>query len=116
MIDWRGCISAPLVVADAACELLCVLAIWPCVGIARFLEESGVLGEAIGQGVEVFEESIDGVVPTTWGFTLCDRDDALRRKECAVWRREILVGEDEDGFAGPFASLGDTEEIEVAYS
>lgn len=107
---------APLVVADAACELLCVLAIWPCVGIARFLEESGVLSEAIGQGVEVFEESIDSVVPSAWGFALRDGDDALRRKECAVWRGEILVGEDEDGFAGPVASLGDTEEIEVAYS
>jgi len=75
-----------------------------------------VLCKTISEGVEILEESVDCVVPSPRGFAFCDGYNAFGWKEGAVWRREILVSEDEDGFPSPVASLGDAEEIEVAYS
>lgn len=73
----RGGISASEGVADASCEFFGIVSIGPGVGIARLLEETGVLSEAFFERVEVFEESVDGVVPSSGCFGFADGDDAL---------------------------------------
>lgn len=75
-----------------------------------------MLGKTVGKRVEVLKETIDCVIPAPRGFAFCDGYNAFGWKEGAIWRGEILVSEDEDCFPSPVASLGDAEEIEVAYS
>lgn len=111
----RG-IAVAATVGDAAGELLGVVAIGPGVGETGLLKKAGVFGKAVFERVEVLEETIDGVVPLSLVLDLADGDHALGRGEGAVGGVEILVSEDEDGLAGPIASLGDTEDVEASHA
>lgn len=75
-----------------------------------------MLFEAVGQGIEIFEKSIDDVVPSAGRFAFSDRHNALGSGKGARGGIEILVGLDQDGFSRPIASLGNAEEVKPAHS
>ena len=73
-----------------------------------------MFGEALLERVEVFEESVDGVVPSVGCFCFCDGYDAFGWCECSVWCWEVFVCEYEYGFSCPFGSFCDTEDVEAS--
>ena len=84
---------AAVSIADTTCKLDGILTIGPSIGITRFLQQSRVFFETLFQRVEVFEKSIDSVIPAVAGLTLGHRNDTFWCCELPVWRIEILMRE-----------------------
>ena len=92
------------------------MAVWPCVGKARLLKESGMFLQAVSKRVEVLKESIDGVIPAVTSLALAYGHDTLWSREGATWCIEVFVGEDENGLARPVTALGNAKEIVFAHT
>ena len=75
-----------------------------------------MLSKTFFKRVEVFEKSINGVVPSISSLALHDRNDFLWSRERASRSVKVFVSERENRMPFPVTTSGYSEEIELAYT